>query len=96
MDKITNNIFNNTNKNVSKDKVNISSTDVNASVIKSENVKVVDLDEAKLMSTNLVKSAPIDNDKVEALKAAISSGNYPLDLDKVSDALMQAYRDMRS
>ena len=97
MDKITNNIFNNTNKNVSKDRVNISSSDKVASVIKSgNNEKVVDLNDAKLLSTNLAKSAPIDSDKVAKLKAAISSGNYPLNLDKVSDALMQAYRDMKS
>jgi negative regulator of flagellin synthesis FlgM len=97
MDKITNNIFNNTNKNVSKDRVNISSSDKVASVIKSgNNEKVVDLNDAKLLSTNLAKSAPIDSDKVAQLKAAISSGNYPLNLDKVSDALMQAYRDMKS
>ena len=97
MDKITNNIFNNTNKNLSKDKVNISSSDKVATIIKSgNNDRVVDLNNAKLLSTNLVKSAPIDSDKVAKLKAAISAGNYPLDLDKVSDALMQAYREMKS
>ena len=97
MDKITNNIFNNTNKNVLKDKVSISTSDKSASVATaSNNDKVVDLNDAKLLSSNLAKSAQIDGDKVAKLKAAISAGNYPLDLDKVSDALMQAYRDMKS
>ena len=97
MDKITNNIFNNINKNVSKDKANISGSDKVASAIKSgNNDRVVDLNDAKLLSTNLAKSVPIDSEKVAELKAAISAGNYPLDLDKVSDALMQAYREMKS
>jgi negative regulator of flagellin synthesis FlgM len=97
MEKITNNILNNTNKNVLKDKVDISTFDKSASfVTASNNEKVVDLKDAKLLSSNLAKSAPIDSDKVAKLKAAISAGNYPLDLDKVSDALMQAYRDMKS
>ena len=83
--------------NVLKDKVSISTSDKSASVVTgSNNDKVVDLNDAKLLSSNLAKSAPIDSDKVAKLKAAISAGNYPLDLDKVSDALMQAYRDMKS
>ena len=97
MDKITNNIFNNTNKNVPKDKISKSTLDQSASVVtSSNNDKVVDLNNAKLLSSNLAGSAPIDGDKVAKLKAAISAGNYPIDLDKVSDALMQAYRDMKS
>ena len=44
----------------------------------------------------LASSAPIDHDKVSSIKKAISSGNYPLDLDKISDALMDAYNDMKS
>jgi negative regulator of flagellin synthesis FlgM len=97
MDKITNNIYNNTNKNVSKDKISVNFSDKSASVIKSvKNDIVVDLNDAKQLSTSLAKSAPIDSDKVAKLKAAISAGNYPLDLDKVSDALMQAYREMKS
>ena len=59
------------------------------------NEKVVDLSAIKSITSNLAKSAPIDNDKVAKLKAEISAGNYPLDLDKVSDALMQVYRDMK-
>ena len=29
-------------------------------------------------------------------KKAISSGDYPLDLDKITDALMEAYNDIKS
>ena len=44
----------------------------------------------------MAKSAPIDSDKVQKIKDAISSGNYPIDVDKVTDALMQAYKEMKS
>jgi negative regulator of flagellin synthesis FlgM len=102
MDKITNNILNNVNNNVSKDNVskgiaNIDSIGKSPSVIKpiiKENV--VDINDAKMISADLAKSAPIDTDKVAKIKAAISAGHYPLDLDKLSDALMQAYREMKS
>ena len=93
MDKITNNTFNNMHKHISKDKENVGK----ASIVKSETKdNVIDLNETKVMASNLAKSAPIDADKVSKIKEAISAGNYPLDLDKVSDALMQAYREMKS
>ena len=102
MDKITNNILNNVNNNVSKDNVskgiaNIDSIGKSPSVIKSVTKEnVVDINDAKMISADLAKSAPIDFDKVAKIKAAISAGQYPLDLDKLSDALMQAYREMKS
>ena len=97
MDKITNNIFNNTNKIVSKGNSNIEGPGKKASVIKSGSEEnVVDINDAKMISADLAKSAPIDFDKVAKIKAAISAGHYPLDLDKLSDALMQAYREMKS
>ena len=93
MDKITNNTFNNMHKHISKDKENLGKV----SLIKSETIdNVVDLKDTKFITSNLAKSAPIDVDKVSKIKEAISAGNYPLDLDKVSDALMQAYREMKS
>ena len=102
MDKITNNISNNINKNVLKDNVskgnaNIESLGKSPSVLKPVNKEnVVDINDAKMISADLAKSAPIDFDKVAKIKAAISAGHYPLDLDKLSDALMQAYREMKS
>ena len=97
MDKITNNIFNNMHKHISKDKENLGNTIKNASIIKSESKgNIVDLNDTKIMASSLAKSAPIDADKVAKIKEAISAGNYPLDLDKVSDALMQAYKEMKS
>ena len=96
MDKITNSVLNSTNRNILKDNVKSESFDKSTSSIETEvNEKVVDLSAIKSITSNLAKSAPIDSDKVAKLKAEISAGNYPLDLDKVSDALMQVYRDMK-
>ena len=98
MDKITNNITNNIPKNDPKE--------LNRSFSKSSLIQqdtkdtfssnVVDIKETKKLASELAKSAPIDFDKVAKIKEAISSGKYPLDMDKLSDALMQAYREMKS
>ena len=98
MEKITNNILNNIPKNNVKDSHNIKiDRAANSSVIKSEKIdNVVDLNDTKKLISDLASSVPIDTDKVAKIKAAISSGKYPLDLDKISDALMQAYREMKS
>tara|TARA_Y100000589_G_C26971167_1_gene554641 strand:- start:371 stop:670 length:300 start_codon:yes stop_codon:yes gene_type:complete len=39
--------------------------------------------------------APIDSAKVSAIKDAIARGDYPVDLEKVADALLQAYSDIK-
>ena len=97
MDKITNNILNNipkkdvTDSNSSfSDNLNIVTSD------KSMSSNVVDIKDTKKLVKEMAQSAPIDVDKVAKIKEAISSGKYPLDLDKLSDALMQAYREMKS
>ena len=97
MDKITNNIVNNIPKKDVKDskpslndKVDIATSDKNMSS------NVVDIKDTKKLVKEMAQSAPIDVDKVAKIKEAISSGKYPLDLDKLSDALMQAYREMKS
>ena len=57
---------------------------------------MVDIKDTKKIVKEMAQSAPINADKVAKIKEAISTGNYPLDLDKLSDALMQAYREMKS
>ena len=98
MDNITNNILNNLNKNrLQSSKGSTSDASSTPIVIKSEvSSNVIKLNETKNLVSELAFSAPIDSSKVSEIKAAISSGNYPLDLDKISDALMQAYREMKS
>ena len=94
VDKITNSIINLENK-TSKN-----SARINYSSNKVINDRKEDLADIKIENKNVINdlasNAPIDVDKVMSIKKAISSGNYPLDLDKISDALMEAYNDMKS
>ena len=84
-------------KHIPKNRENLGNVVENVSTVKSESkTNIVDLKNTKVIASNLAKSAPIDADKVSKIKEAISAGNYPLDLDKVSDALMQAYKEMKS
>ena len=93
VDKITNSIINlenKTSKNIARVNDSVRKID-----IRSENSTDIKL-EHKNVINDLASSAPIDYDKVSSIKKAISSGNYPLDLDKITDALMEAYTDMKS
>ena len=97
MDKITNNILNNIPKNDIKDSKQSPNDKVNMTVSdKTMSSNVVDIKDTKKLVSAMAQSAPIDVDKVAKIKEAISTGKYPLDLDKLSDALMQAYREMKS
>ena len=97
MDKITNNILNNIPKNDVKDSKQSLNDKVNITVSdKTMSSNVVDIKDTKKLVSAMAQSAPIDVDKVAKIKEAISTGKYPLDLDKLSDALMQAYREMKS
>ena len=49
----------------------------------------------KLGISNLSKEPSLDLDKISAIKNALSKGDYPIDLEKVADALMQAYKDIK-
>ena len=94
VDKITNSIINlesKTSKNSAKVNNSVSKVDSYA----DENSTSIKIEQKKIIN-DLASSAPIDNDKVSSIKKAISSGNYPLDLDKISDALMEAYNEMKS
>ena len=97
MDKITNNIVNNIPKKDVKDAKPSLDKSMNSETV--DNVmssNVVDIKNTKKLVKEMAQSAPIDVDKVAKIKEAISTGKYPLDLDKLSDALMQAYREMKS
>ena len=96
MDKITNNILNNIPKKDVKDS-KPTLNELNKKTLESNSPSnVIDIKDTKKLVREMAQSAPIDVDKVAKIKEAISSGKYPLDLDKLSDALMQAYREMKS
>ena len=50
---------------------------------------------SELNVKNMRSEAPIDVSKVSAIKNAIARGDYPINLDKVADALLQAYQDIK-
>ena len=94
VDKITNSLINLENK-ASKNSANVKNSISKVDNYGSENSTNIKIDQKNVVS-ELASSAPIDHDKVSSIKKAISSGNYPLDLDKISDALMEAYNEMKS
>ena len=94
VDKITNSLINLENK-ASKNSTNVKNSISKVDNYGSENSTTIKINQKNVVS-DLASSAPIDHDKVSSIKKAISSGNYPLDLDKISDALMEAYNDMKS
>jgi negative regulator of flagellin synthesis FlgM len=52
--------------------------------------------EMAAVARDMASVAPVDMDKVNRIKSAIKEGKYPIDIDKVSDALMDAYREMKT
>ena len=71
-----------------------------SSVNKGSDVDSANIDTSKLEVSDkvahLAKQPPIDTEAVARIKDAISDGKYPIDIEAVSDALMDAYRNMKS
>ena len=97
IDKINNiNAGNTQNKRVSdnsKEKIS-SSKNVSATMDNTNKVSNVKIS-SELKLKGMSSEAPIDTVKVSAIKEAISKGDYPINLDKVADALLQAYKDIK-
>ena len=43
----------------------------------------------------MAKEPPIDQAATSRIKNAIAIGSYPIDLDKIADALFDAYKEMK-
>ena len=58
----------------------------------------VKLKSAENMSVikEMAASAPIDRVNVDRIKDAIKRGEYPIDINRISDALLDAYKEMKS
>ena len=52
--------------------------------------------EISTIAKDLVSAAPVDFDRVHKIKDAIKNGTYPVDIERVSEALMDAYRELKS
>lgn len=51
---------------------------------------------SKAAISNMAKTPPIDLEAVGKIKEAISRGEYPINLDLISDKLMESYLEMKS
>ena len=75
----------------------------NAKVQKVDPTKVkVDIDGGKVSQfvsketiKDMAKQPPIDKISTSRIKNAIANGSYPIDLDKIADALFDAYKEMK-
>lgn len=58
----------------------------------------VELKSADVSSSvkEMASSAPIDEVNVNRIKEAIKRGDYPIDIDRISEALMDAYRELKT
>ncbi len=53
------------------------------------------IDVKQSVVAEMAKAPPIDKKAVQRIKEAISRGDYPINLERVSDALMDAYRELK-
>jgi negative regulator of flagellin synthesis FlgM len=44
----------------------------------------------------MAEKPPVNTEAVIRIKEAIARGKYPIDVDQITDALMDAYRDLKS
>ena len=98
IDKLNNiNVGNSQNKRVSdeiRDKETTIKVSKNTQINSDKTNDQVQIN-SELKVKDMSAEAPIDTAKVSAIKEAISRGDYPVDLDKVADALLQAYSDIK-
>ena len=50
---------------------------------------------SKTKVKEMAKEPPIDKVNVSRIKNAIANGSYPVDLEKIADSLMEAYKEMK-
>ena len=70
----------------------------NKSATTKSSIDSVELKSAENTSAikEMAASAPIDRANVDRIKEAIQRGEYPIDINRISDALLDAYKEMKS
>ena len=61
----------------------------------SDSVKLKSADVSSSVK-QMASSAPIDEVNVNRIKEAIKRGEYPIEIDRISEALMDAYRELKT
>ena len=59
------------------------------------NVKVSDAASSKVVA-QMAEAPPVNSEAVRRIKDAIARGEYPINVDRISEALMDAYREMNT
>ena len=65
----------------------------NVSTSASSGGTIIDVKQSVV--AEMAKAPPFDKKAVQRIKEAISRGDYPINLERVSDALMDAYRELK-
>ena len=97
--KVTNADINGSNSNSNKAsleaaKVKVQKVDSSNASKGSDNNKVTKFI-SKERIKEMAKEPPIDKASTTRIKNAIANGSYPLDLDKIADALYDAYKELK-
>ena len=98
IDKLTNIAAGNSHNKRVSDESRSKETSIKSSKVTHSNSEKTNDDvqiSSELKVEDMNTNAPIDAAKVSTIKEAISRGDYPVDLDKVADALLQAYSDIK-
>jgi negative regulator of flagellin synthesis FlgM len=103
IDQIKNKINNLSNSAVGSEKAEVKQSKAQVQKVEHSITKnKVDVDGGKVSQfvnketiKNMAKQPPIDKISTNRIKSAIANGSYPLDLDKIADALFDAYKEMK-
>ncbi len=61
----------------------------------ADNVKVSHAASSKVVA-QMAETPPMNSEAVRRIKDAIARGEYPINVDRISEALMDAYREMNT
>ena len=84
-------------KNENKVATNSKSSD-SSNIANSSNADKVEVggSAGAIAALELAKTPHVDSEAVSRIKQAISQGEYPVDVDRITDALMDAYLELKS
>jgi negative regulator of flagellin synthesis FlgM len=84
------------NIQVKNDKVAINPKKLNG--VNTNNIDKVEVsgNTGSVAALELAKTPHVDTAAVDRIKQAISNGDYPVDVDRITDALMNAYLELKS
>ena len=81
-----------------ENKVATNSKNLNGTNVNSTNADKVEVGgtAGAVAALELAKTPHVDSAAVSRIKQAISQGDYPVDVDRITDALMDAYLELKS